>query len=147
MVGLPGNSRRYPAADMSKESLNDNAPGRAFQEAGSRRESWGFPHKVIVLESEPLYKELHRYQWQYAPTISCWRDQTLLHLEEAPVEWEIGYFTFAFGPVPVYKCGTCRDTHFPAHVLQTLSQSVDTRLQQLDTTPRFYNPNRIPARP
>ncbi len=107
----------------------------------------GFSHKAIVLDSEQLYEELRRCSAEYLPAISCWRDGTLLQLEELPVEWELGYYRFAFGPVPAYRCGACGDTHFPAHVLQTLSALVETELKQLDTRPRFYNPDRIMAKP
>ncbi len=44
------------------------------------------PHKVIVLDSEQLFEELRRDGSEYQPTIPCWRDQTLLHLEELPIE-------------------------------------------------------------
>lgn len=105
------------------------------------------PHKVIVLDSEQLYQEVRCHADEYLPAISCWRDQTLLHLEELPIEWELGYYRFAFGPVPAYRCGTCGDTHFPAHVLQTLSTAVEKKLKKLDTRPRFHNPDRIRAKP
>lgn len=97
----------------------------------------------INLASDQLQEELYLYRDSYLTSIDCWRCGDTLPLKEEPFALKVGYYQFYFGSVPSYPCAKCDDIHFPGPVNTVLSLKVEAALENLDTRPRFINPNRI----
>lgn len=103
------------------------------------------PKLSVTMNVESVLDRLDDLASRFPQTISCWKCDSALALEEHGYSWPIGPYVFFFPGVPGYFCDRCGEATFPNEILDELSQAVDKEVDSRQTAPPFVNPRRISA--